>query len=80
MTRAAAIAVLVMLACAPPRPPLPRIDQGALARDVERVDLLAARLMADADLHAQATAYVLGKVQRDRERAARTFRVARRSP
>ncbi len=59
----AALALLV--ACsAPPRPPLPRVNEAALKRNEEGVDLLAARHMVDAELHANATAFVLQKAQR----------------
>jgi hypothetical protein len=62
VTRAAALALLV--ACAPePRPPVPDA-LGPAAALAPRVDLLAARHMADAELHAQATAYVISKAQK----------------
>lgn len=76
MTRAVAIAVVALLACRRPvRPSVPDVA-GELEHQVERVDLVAARVMVDAQLHAQATAYVLEKAQR---RSA-TVRVARRGP
>ncbi len=76
-------AVLLAMACAffagcssrPERTPVPDVA-GELARNVQRVDLLAAQHMADVQLHAQATAYVLARAQR----RASAIRVARRSP
>jgi len=69
-----ALALALLLACsAPPRGPVPTVAAD-LEREVARVDLLAARVMVDAQLHAQATAHVLDKAQR------RSMRVARRSP
>jgi hypothetical protein len=69
-----ALPVLALLACSPPsRPPVPDVA-GELAREAARVDLLAARMLVDAQLHAQATAHVLDKAQR------RSMRIARRNP
>ena len=54
--------LLALTRCArpAPRPPVPEVA-GELERNVARVDLLAARQMEDAKLHAQATEYVLRK-------------------
>ncbi len=76
MRLAIALAVL-STACARQvrRPPIPDVAS-ELDREIVRVDLLAGQHMADTQLHAQATAYVLAKAQR----RASASRVARRTP
>lgn len=80
MIRAAAFAVLGMLACGPPeRPPVPDVA-GELGRQAARVDDLAAEVERARRIRAAENEVLLARTRRDRERAARALVVARRSP